>query len=101
MDALISLWFISSVVFGISCAIIGGGKGRHTFGWFIVGFLTNIIGMLFALIASPNDDKLDEEAIKIGTRKRCNYCAEVIRISAIKCPHCASTLEIEEQPDNS
>ena len=96
MEALTGLWFISSLVLGISCAIIGGGKGRNTFGWFVVGFLTNVLGMLFALIASPNEDKLDEEAIKAGTRKRCNYCAEVIRVSVTRCPHCTSTLEVEE-----
>ena len=92
---------MSSFALGISCAIIGGGKGRNAFGWFVVGFLTNVLGMLFALIASPNKDKLDEEAIKTGTRKRCKYCAEVIRVAVARCPHCTSTLEVEEQTENN
>ena len=81
-----------SIMFGALCAGIADSKGRNSVGWFVVGFLSNILGLLFLLIAPPNQEELDNEGIKKGTHKKCDYCAEVVKVEAVKCPHCTADL---------
>ena len=91
------LLIVVLVLFAI-CGFIAGGiasiKGRDAVGWFILGLLLNIVAILFVLIAPDNKKALDERGIEDGTRKRCDYCAEVINSKAVKCPYCHS-----EQPE--
>ena len=96
------LLIVVLVLFAI-CGFIAGGiasiKGRDAVGWFILGLLLNIVAILFVLIAPDNKKALDERGIEDGTRKRCDYCAEVINSKAVKCPYCHSEQPEEESDE--
>ena len=76
------------IVCGAFCAAIATAKGRKAFPWFIGGLLINLAGILFALLVEPNYDKM----VRNRQRKRCPFCAEVINVEAVKCPHCTADL---------
>ncbi|MBY3324459.1 hypothetical protein HFO02_12725 [Rhizobium laguerreae] len=37
---------VSGVVFGGACAIVASNKNRHVFGWFVLGFVFNLIALV-------------------------------------------------------
>jgi len=47
-----TIWIILMIIFGIVCASIASSKNRSSFGWFIIGALTGIIGLII-IIALP------------------------------------------------
>lgn len=55
MGALIGFWLVCGVVM----AIIAGSKGRNAFGWFFVGLLLSILGIILiaCLPATPETQR--------------------------------------------
>ena len=41
---------VAGVIFGSACAIVASNKNRDVFGWFVLGFVFNLIALI-ALIA--------------------------------------------------
>ena len=74
---LLVIWLLIAVV----TAIIASSKGRDGFGWFLIAILLGP----FALILSMAMPK-----VVTGEHRRCEQCAELIRVEAVKCRHCGS-----------
>ena len=56
MEFLI-LWLL----FGIICGVVASRKGRSGFGWFFIGCLLGIFGLIWILVISPNQQRLEAE----------------------------------------
>ena len=73
-------------------------KGRSGFGFFILSlFLTPVVGGIILLIVKPNQDAVDKIAVKDGNKRKCPYCAEIIKSEAMVCKFCQSEVEPKER----
>src|SRR5690606_10521883 len=79
------------IICGIICAVIAGNKGRDGCAWLFGGVLLGPIGIVLILVMSPNEQGL----VQSGSMKKCPYCAELVKVEAIKCRHCGADLTPE------
>ena len=87
--AIAFFWFIFSCV----ASAIATNKGRFGFGYFLLSiFLTPLVGISCALVASRNVAYLEQQQVNNGSMRRCYSCDEIVRVEAIKCRHCGSEL---------
>ena len=98
---LLLLAFALSFLCGFFCFIIAEKKGRGGAGWFVLGFLTNCIGLLFLLTASDLKDVFDKRGVEEGTCKKCAYCAEVVRAEATRCHYCHKDFPDESSEESN
>ena len=96
MSDIFGIIFVFSIVSGVTCAKIAHGRGVHSGGWFVLGFLLNLPAILFVSIAQPTQHAIETKGLENGTHKKCVYCAEVVKKEAVKCRYCASDIEGEE-----
>lgn len=96
------LWIICGVVTGV----IGSAKGRDGFGWFLLGCVLGIFGVILvacmpSLKAQPVQMMALEPAPRAEPRmqrvKICPDCAEEVLADARICKHCRH----EFRPDTS
>lgn len=87
------LMLLLAVVCGAIGYAIGKGKGRPTAG-FWWGFLLGPLGVIVVLILPNEAAKLAPQVITVAATRRCPFCAEDVRIEAIKCKHCGSDLTV-------
>jgi len=81
-------WFLGWVVLAGVAGIIGASKKRGFFGYFLIGLVLPIIGIVAAIVAKPNDAAQEEADLERGDRMRCPHCAELIRSEARVCRFC-------------
>ncbi|WP_041678784.1 hypothetical protein [Rhizobium etli] len=46
---------LSGAVFGGACAIVASNKSRDAFGWFVLGFVFNLIALIVIAALTPLD----------------------------------------------
>lgn len=79
------IWFVIAV----ACGAIASGKGRSGFGWFIIGALLSLIGLIIIVCLPSLKPPLPvviagaEPAPTPKTHVRCPDCAELVRREAI------------------
>ncbi|MDF1626999.1 MAG: zinc ribbon domain-containing protein [Parvibaculaceae bacterium] len=85
---------------GLLSAFIASGKNRNPIGWFFIGAIFGVFGLIAALVVSdPNPRPMTIElAATSEPTKRCPDCAESILEAAKKCRHCG---HLFESADNS
>jgi hypothetical protein len=84
MEWLLGTWITLATVAGI----IAASKRRAFFEYFFIGLLLPIIGIVAAIIATPNKAAEETAELKRGDRVRCPHCAEIIRAAAHVCRFC-------------
>ena len=93
---IIIIWFL----FGIVSAVIASKKGRSGCGWFLLGVLLGPFGLILAVVASRRQGIVEKKAVQNGTMKKCPYCAELIKVEAVKCRFCGEE-QVSSEPSDS
>ena len=86
------VWLVLAILVGVYAS----NKGRSGIGFFFLAVLLSpLIGIIIAVLVSPNQEAIESDAIEKGSMRKCPNCAELIKKEAKICKHCHSDLEIE------
>ena len=92
--------FVAWIAFSIVAGVIASNKGRSSVGFFFLALvLSPILGIIAALIAKPDEKKIDKSKIAAGDSKKCPFCAEVIKAEAMVCRYCGRELAEAKEVD--
>ena len=82
--------FLMWIVLSVLAAWAAGNKGRSWFGVLLLSLiLSPLIGFIVALIMKPNVPPAPAAALAVDPSLGvCPWCAEDIKLGAIKCKHC-------------
>jgi len=78
---LMPLYLLIAIICAIASAGIAARKERSVVGYFFLGLLTSVIGLVIALT-------MEHGWI-------CKYCKEGVKKDALICPHCRKEFKVE------
>lgn len=85
---LILFW----VLMGLVVAIVASSKGRSGFAWFLYGVVIWPVALVHAIVMPATAASIETKAMAEGDRRRCPFCAELIKAEAKVCRFCGREL---------
>lgn len=81
--------FLLVAIFAIPVwtAIVAKNKGRNPVGWFFIGFIFSLLGLILAYLVP---------AVGGADYKKCPHCAEIIKAEANVCRFCGRDIRPDE-----
>jgi hypothetical protein len=91
--------FFFWVAFAIIVGVAANARGRSGVGWFLLSLLISplLTGLLVLALKDISVDPGMDDTPSPETHVRCPDCRELVRMDAIKCKHCGTTL-IPQKP---
>src|SRR5215208_1054304 len=91
-------FLIIAVLIGLIPAAIARSKGRDFVLWWIFGALLFIVALPAAVLLKPDKKAIESERLSGGDRKKCSFCAELIKREAKVCRYCNRDLRGPQYP---
>ena len=88
-------FLLIAIVLGVIPAFIARQKGRSFLGFWIYGTLLFIVALPHAILAKPDQARLEARLLSDGANRKCPQCAEIVKSEARICRHCGSALEAD------
>ncbi|MGE0312706.1 MAG: hypothetical protein AB7P21_13920 [Lautropia sp.] len=101
----IGAWLVLAWLIGVAVVAIGAReRGRNPVGWALIAMVLTPPLAVLSLLVLPTHAAERERRLALAGRDGlaiCPVCAEVIRVEALRCRHCASVLPGEGLPSHS